>query len=235
MSEYFIFGDVDTRNYGVTVFESSTFGAPQRDSNSAAVPGRNGDLILDGKRYPNTTHSYDCVIYDGFYERLQNIRNALASKQGYFRLTDSIHADEFYMAQFKQEFVVSMNADRDIGRFNVEFMRKPQRFLTSGELVTELTVTGSITNPTLFDSKPFLRVYGAGVLGVADCDITISAADSYTDIDCDMMEAYKGTVSCNDLISLSTNDFPVLHPGANGIRLGTGITRVQITPRWYRL
>ena len=30
-------------------------------------------------------------------------------------------------------------------------------------------------------------------------------------------------------------DYPVLAPGSTGIALGTGISRVMITPRWWEL
>ena len=50
-----------------------------------------------------------------------------------------------------------------------------------------------------------------------------------------MMDAYKGTISKNGNVELSDYNFPVLVPGTNTITLGTGITKVEITPRWWQL
>lgn len=99
---------------------------------------------------------------------------------------------------------------------------------------------GLITNPTLFDAKPLIKVTGIGTLGVGDCTATITGtANQVLYIDCEAMEIYKivGGVSTNasSLVSFSTNDFPVLNPGANTISIGTGITDVTITPRWWKI
>ena len=96
------------------------------------------------------------------------------------------------------------------------------------------TSNGSIENPTEFESKPLLRVYGTGTLGIGSQSITISQADVYTDIDCEMMDCFKGTANKNANVSFSDYNFPTLMPGTNGISL-TGITKVEITPRWWIL
>ena len=91
----------------------------------------------------------------------------------------------------------------------------------------------TITNPTLFDSQPLLRVYGVGALGIGSQTVTITQADVYTDIDCEMMDAFKGTANKNPYVQLTDHNFPVFKPGVNNISLGTGITKVEITPRWW--
>ena len=64
---------------------------------------------------------------------------------------------------------------------------------------------------------------------------TLKAADGYTDIDCDLEDAYKGSANKNGCLQLYSGEFPTLAPGENGITLGTGITKVEITPRWWSL
>lgn len=99
-------------------------------------------------------------------------------------------------------------------------------------VVVETLIPAQITNPTLFDAKPLLRVYGTGTLGIASSTITISSADVYTDIDCELMDCYKGSANKNAYVSFSSNDFPVLKPGSTGFTF-SGITQVDITPRWF--
>lgn len=235
MNDYFIFAGYDTRTLGVKIFPTETMSAPKRAYRTTTIPGRNGSMLIDEKRHVDVSHSYSAVIYENFDNRLAQIRSVLMSVQGYQRLEDSINPDEFYMACYEDSFSATSYTDKSMGHFGIEFTRKPQRFLKSGETVTTLTVNGSITNPTLFPSKPLLRVYGTGRVGIGNNSILITDANEYTDIDCDIMEAFKGTTSCNSYVQIQNNDFPVLKPGTNGITLGTGITRVDITPRWYRL
>lgn len=230
---FFTFGTMDSRNYNTLVFESKTFGTPTRNITAVEVPGRNGSLLIDNGNYLNIDHAFDCIIPSEFKTNMANLRSALLSQAAYARLEDSEHPDEFYLAVFKDAIEdVAVTQNIDMGRFQIIFNRKPQRFLKSGETITDLQSNGSITNPTMFRAKPLLRVYGTGSFSVGSSTMVISSASTYTDIDCDLMEAYKGTTSCNANIS---GNFPTLAPGTNGVTLGSGITRIMITPRWWRL
>ena len=101
-----------------------------------------------------------------------------------------------------------------------------------GQVTVTVTDAMTIENPTLFDAKPLLRVYGAGTLTLGGQTITISTADVYTDIDCELMDCFKDTVSKNGNVSFSGYDFPVIPPGRNVITMD-GVTQVDITPRWW--
>ena len=97
-----------------------------------------------------------------------------------------------------------------------------------------------LVNPTLFPSKPLLKVTGRGTLSVGDVTLTISGTTSQVlYIDCDIMEVYSITGGQmqpqNSLVTISGNEYPTLQPGATQITLGSGITQVVITPRWWRI
>lgn len=92
-----------------------------------------------------------------------------------------------------------------------------------------------MTNPTVFPSQPIIRARGTGSFSINDVVVTISEADEYTDIDCELMDCYKGDENKNRYVSFSTYDFPVLYPGTNPVVRGEGITVVSIRPRWWRL
>lgn len=230
---YFTLAGTDSRDFGVYINGQGTFNAPSRSYDFISIPGRNGDLIGTEKRLDNVELTYHAFIYHNFEQNIEDFRSFLLSLIGYQRLTDSYHADEFRLVAYEGPFEADVVAMNNAGEFDVTFNCKPQRFLTSGEAVTTLTANGSITNPTRFNSQPLLRVYGKGVLGIGSQSITILSADTYTDIDCEMMDAYKGTASRNAYIQLSDYNFPTFAPGRNNIRLGSGITRVEITPRWF--
>lgn len=199
------------------------------------IPGRNGDLVGNEKRFENLELTYPAFIYTNFKQNIRDFRNFLLSLVGYHTLSDSYHPDEFRMALYEGEFEPDVTSKNDAGQFDIVFNCKPQRFLNSGTEVITLSASGSITNPTRFSSQPLLRVYGTGQLGVNSDTITISSADEYTDIDCEMMDCFKGLVNKNPFVSFTSYKFPVFESGQNNISLGSGITKVEITPRWWQL
>lgn len=235
MRNYLIFNGKDLRDFGVYISGQGTFSAPARSYNVIPIAGRNGDLVTSEKRLENLSVTYRAFIYASFDTNLRNLRNFLLSSVGYKQLSDSYHTDEYRMALYDDSFEPEVLSKNDAGEFNLTFNCKPQRWLTVGTTVTTLNASGSIINPTEFDSQPLLRVYGDGILGINSQSITISSSDVYTDIDCEMMDAYKGTANKNHTITLSDYNFPVLTAGTNSISLGTGITKVEITPRWWRV
>ena len=233
MRNYFTLDGVDSRDFGVYISGKGTFNASARDYNMIPVPGRNGDLVGPEKRFQNGTLVYPAFIYANFKQNIADFRNYLLSLVGYHDLIDSYHPTEIRKVLFQGPFNAEVVTKNDAGSFDVEFICKPQRFLTSGQQVTTLTADGSITNPTRFDSQPLLRVWGTGQLGIGSQTVTITQADEYTDIDCEMMDAFKGTANKNPYVQLTDHNFPVFKPGVNNISLGTGITKVEITPRWW--
>lgn len=235
MRNYFTLNGVDSRDFGVYISGEGTFSSPSREYNMVPIPGRNGDLVGIERRFENLELKYPAFIYANFDANIRDFRNYLLSLVGYHILIDTYHPDEFRMALYDNEFEPKVVKKNDAGSFDIVFNCKPQRYLLSGETVTTLTADGSITNPTLFNSQPLLRVYGTGQLGVNSDTITISAADTYTDIDCEMMDCFKGLVNKNKFVSFTSYKFPEFVPGVNNISLGTGITQVDITPRWWRI
>lgn len=376
MRNYFIFGEYDSRDFGVYISGEGTYNAPARVYNAISVPGRNGDLLIDEGKFENIDITYPAFIAgDGFDEKLANLRSALLSTNGYQRLLDSYHPDEFRRAYFGNQIIVKARKQNDAGDFDIVFTCDPRRFLLSGEEpvtyppgVSEggknllpypytygertdhgvtftphsdgtITVNGTastgiatylirteilaltnneryvlsgcpssgtgfkltavrsnyaliddngegveftnytstpvitvriqvdigktvsnltfkpmirkateppgwepyydgsktIKNPTLFPSKPLIRVTGSGTVGIGDETITIASGYDYVDIDSEIQNCYCGNQNANAAVTFSNREFPELQPGLNGVTFGTGIESVQITPRWYRI
>lgn len=171
---YFIYDDVDTRDYDVQVYFKSVDSTPKRVGSFVSIPSRNGALFVDEGRYEDMSHSYDIIALDP--EEGKNIINAIARKTGHHRLEDSFNQDEFYQAIFVSAVEVRTETDRQSLKYALTFTRKPQRFLKSGE--TEITIPSqgggyNLTNPTLFESKPLLMVKGYGDINIDDQVISI--------------------------------------------------------------
>ena len=235
MRNYLTFAGKDCRDFGVYISGQGTFSAPARAYEFIDVPGRNGALVGTDKRLENLELTYPAFAYANFREAIRGFRSFLLSQVGYKRLVDTYHPDEFRLACYAGPFEPDVMKTNRAGTFDIVFNCKPQRYLISGETAQVLTETGTVYNPTLFDAQPLIRVYGSGTLRIGASTITVAqSTHEYIDIDCELMDAYNGATNCNSLIMLSSNDFPVLPPGETGISF-TGITRVEITPRWWQL
>lgn len=232
MINYLTYDGKNLRDYGVYVNGTYTFSAPQRNITKVVIPGRNGTLTIDNKRFENIEVSYDAFIIREFAENIEGLRNYLSTAAGYRRLEETYHPDEFRLARFVSGLNVTATPLMREGNFTLKFDCMPQRFLKSGEIPVEYTTAGSIFNPTLQQAKPMLRVWGNGTVGIGSATLTIANTTNYTDIDCESMDAYYGATNRNSNIS---GTFPVLEPGANGVALGGSVTKVQITPRWWVL
>ena len=201
------------------------------------VPGRNGDLIINNKRYQNVDVVYHCIIKKNFSSNYQSLCTHLLKSPGYHRLEDTFHPDHYRLAVFDSTIEPEMLALNKHGTFDLKFSCKPQMWLKTGETAVTFTSGANLTNPTVFIAKPLIRVYGSGDVTIAGRTVHVTNSTySYVDIDSELEECYYGTNNCNSLVTLKTNnEFPVLNTGSNWIGLGSGIARVVLTPRWWTL
>lgn len=234
MRNYFTFGDVDSRSFGVYISGSNVFGSPEREYNMVEVPGRNGSVILSASRFPNIEVTYPAFIFRNFKTNLAGLRSALQSVTTYQKLTDTYNTDEYRMAVYSSDFVI--DPDRlQAGEFELTFSCKPQRFLTIGETPVEVEDEGTVTNPTLFDSLPKITVTGYGTLYIGSQRIVISDVFPSVVIDSELGDCYYGINNANSVVAFADNDFPTLKPGSNGITFDETITGLEIVPRWWRI
>lgn len=242
----FTFDGINSLANGIFITGEAVFDAPERVVEMITVPGRNGEIAMDQGRFENIEVKYPAGCYadsmEDFADRIAAFRNELASRYTYKRLTDSYNPDEFRLGLYKSGLSVGALAYNDAGEFDVVFNCKPQRWLLSGEVKQTFTASGTITNPTLFGARPLLEVTGAGNLTVGTQTMTIIARSNPSSvlyIDCETQEAWEvigaAMYSRNDYVQNAGDEFPVLLGGSNTVILGTGISRVDITPRWWRI
>ena len=234
MISFLTFAGKSTNDFGIWISGEGTYGAPERNVLEQEVAGKNGSLLFDLGNFKNITIKYPAAIQEDMPTKFRDFINFAGAQIGYQRLEDTYHPYEYRMARFISKMGVEtagyMNRS---GQFDLEFDCKPQRFLKSGEESVEFTSNSMIYNRTEFEAKPLLRVYGtgAGTVGIGSETITISSISSYVDIDCEIMDAYKGATNCNGKVSF-TDDI-ILKAGENGISMTGNITKVVITPRWW--
>lgn len=218
----------------IYVDASLSFNKPAKDLETFRVPGRNGSLIIDNGTWANVVIAYPC--YTNSRATFEALINQLGAMKGYQKIACSNDSTHFRMGAPIVPPTPKVRFLNQRFNFDLSFNCKPQRFLNSGETVVTKNASGSISNPTSFESRPLLRIYGTGVFTINGVAITVgSHGQNYVDVDCEMQDCYYNTTNLNQYISFSGNDFPVLSPGSNSFTFGTGITQVKITPRWWEL
>ena len=245
------FNGVSSEDFGLFISGRGTYTAPVREREFIDVPGRNGQLTIDSGRFSNIDVTYeDCFLIskshhdtwsalghflpDELNHRLESIRSWLLSPVGYVRLEDTYRPDEYRLAVYDDDFDPDIEDSLEAATFDLKFNCKPERWLKSGENTITLTETSSILNPTAFASKPLVRAYGTGSFTIGDVTVTISSASTYTDIDCEILEAYEGSTNCNSNISIDSDDFPTLPGGLSTVTIDS-LTKLIITPRWWTI
>ncbi len=235
LTRQFIYNGMSSRDLGIVLSGEDTWNTPVPEFEHVSVPGRSGDLLLSNKRFSNVDVTYRCGIPRFFAKTYEALMDFLLSDPGYHRLEDSYHPEVYRIGIMESEISPHLGALNHSGTFDLTFSCKPQQYLKSGERTTVFSGNGSIFNPTRFDAHPLLRIVGTGQIGVGEETVTISSNPDYIDLDCEAENAFCSVANMNSAVTLSSGDFPKLRPGSNGIVLGSGITRLEITPRWWRI
>ena len=243
MTNAFVFDGVSSLSFGLSVFGETPLTDPVPDMTDVVIPGRNGVLHQYNNRFAEAPISYTCVAVQEQYRRnieplLAGIRGFLLGHQGYYRLEDTFRPDEYRMAVYKGGASPIAHPHNEAGAVTISFSARPERWLKDGERVLAISNGMTVFNPTYFPSKPLLRLYGTGTITIANSAgsvaLKVTAANQYTDIDCEAQEAYKGATNCNANVTLVSGKFPILASGNNTITF-SGFSQVQMTPRWYIL
>lgn len=238
---YLVIDGKSSRDFDAYLTGAGTFSSPERSYEEVQIPGKNGTIFLYDGNFKNIEVSYEGWIArpedpEYVYQHFREMKNFLLSRKGYFRLEDTYHPDEFRFANYISAIEPEMLEDYQGAVFTLKFNCKPQRFLKKyyDYPLEYLTTNQRFINETYFEAKPLIRAYGTGTFTINGVSLKINSASSYTDIDCELQEAYKDTfaTNCNGNITLTNGKFPVIEPGVNTITF-TGITKLVIYPRLY--
>ena len=173
----FNFDGESSKTFDLIITGGAIFDAPERDVELIEIPGRNGAFVLDNNRFKNVTVTYECALSSTkeheFVDAMRKVREWLCSKRGYCRLWDDFNPGEYRLGMFKGYIEVTNEAPV-VGRFELSFDCKPQRFLLNGDNPVAVSDGGSIFNPTMFDAKPLLKADGYGSIGINGEEMNIT-------------------------------------------------------------
>ncbi len=196
------------------------FSAPEYDAEFISIPGRSGDIINPNRRFANIKVTYTVFLarknIAALAAVLRDIKGWLYSEPDrYHEITDS------YDAEYFRYGVISGNLDIEeqlnkVGSFTVTFNCKPYKYSLAGqETVSADASELTITNPTAFESRPYIKLYGSGAVALLiqpqGRGMMISDLDEYIEIDSELMNCFKGTALKNDTVKCA--EYPVFKSG----------------------
>ena len=242
-----VYGGASSTDYGMVIGGAAVFDKPVKRADVFNVPGRNGSILFQDGSYDDVIRSYEVWIAEDeqpesgggvtgtLAERVNAITAWLYSKSGYTRLEDNFEPDTFRLAYYSggNEFT---NELTQYGKSTLTFTCRPERFYKNAETAITISNGDTLTNPTLFTSKPLIYIKAAGTvtLSINGVSIVATVAD-YLYIDCETMNAYRLTSeNKNDKIS---GAFPVIVPGSNavGISVTGTLDKVTVVPRYFTI
>ena len=133
-------GGVNLDTFNCHLLMPGISSAPERDVSIVAIPGRNGDVVIDNNRFKNKTVQYKCVIdgSDSQYD-FERMMAWLKSLKGYQRIEECYHPDYYRMGTFNAAVDPDTQNTQQVA-FTLTANCKPQRYLLSGERQSEAFV-----------------------------------------------------------------------------------------------
>ena len=238
---YFTYNGRSSADFGLHIEKKDVFSAPEYAVEFISIPGRSGDIINPNRRFANIKVTYTVFLArknaTALAAALRDIKGWLYSEPDrYHEITDSYDAGYFRYG------VISGNLDIEeqlnkVGSFTVTFNCKPYKYSFAGQQTVSVDASElTITNPTAFESKPYIKLYGSGAVALnissngSTNSWTISAIDEYIEIDSELMNCFKGTVLKNDTVT--GDGFPMLKPGTTTVACAGNVQRIEVIPRW---
>lgn len=236
----FTYNGTASTAYGIHVIDKNVYGGPARDVSEIKIPGRSGNLLINNNRYENILVTYDCYMVPlSGYTTMPTLSRAvkswlLASSFGYYTLTDTYVPGYFRQASFDGQLDIA-EVLLNVGRAKISFNCKPFLYLSTGLNTITLTQAGTVTNPELYPSRPYIKVTGSGnvTLSIGAQSFVLTNIGPNIEIDSDIMNVYRGATSLNS--KMTSSGFPVLAPGNNAVSWTGTVTKVEIIPRWCTL
>ena len=230
-----IWAGKSSQDLGIVIEKAPKICRSTRKFTTYTIPGRSGDIIEPQDAWNNYIQPYS--IWAGGYTdgsaqiSMSAISAWLQSPKGYQRLEDNFEPDIYREAYF----VGPLDAEdilAQVGKCEIQFNCKPQRYLKLGEKKKTYASGDVLFNPTQYDAKPLITVYGSGNASITinGYTLNITGMTDYLNIDCETMDVYRQTSENRN--SLVSGQWPHISPESNTV-VYSNLSSVEITPRYF--
>ena len=202
---------------------------------------------LTGAKLPDTSSdvsscvcsAYTTASYVDMYSHASDNLVALHTSSAQVEIYDSSYSDAgaFDTAVTGQKLVYPLAAPTTVQldpQTVAALVGTNNIWADTGDVSVTVSSAARLFNPTLFASKPLIRVHGQGTIYIGGMGITVGGSYPYVDIDTELGDCFYGATNANSVVTFSGNDYPEIQPGTSYVSY-TGFSAVEVTPRWWRL
>jgi len=212
--------------WGLRITQPPVIPPAKRIVESVEVDGREGTLTLL-KGWEDITFTMRVALLgSNLHTRFREILPVIFAAQ-------IIHFSNDPSVYFRIKHASAGGLERKLSQlydFPLTFICDPFRYMRNVPLIT-MTAPGSVSNPGGVFALPRIKVYGAGsqtfTVGGKLTRMNILAGN--LTLDSELMECFQGNVAQNNQMQ---GPFPVLETGTTAITWTSGVTKIEIEPRW---
>ena len=223
MKSPLIVNGIDLEKEGVKIISLPPFQLSTKRVNDIDIQGRDGTLT----EYDGYTSDSKTVEADYKGNNQVKLLNILESSN---EVIFGNIPDRYYKCRLDNQIPLSQIIENQLYNFLIVFKCQPFGYLLSGKNIIELVQQIPIDNPGTYKSLPLITVYGTGActLIVNGTSYPITNIYGAISLDSDIEEVLN-----NKGEYFESDYFPELQVGENIISwIGSGVTKVEITPRW---
>ena len=233
MNAFILDNSINSRSdLGLRITQPPVIPISKQIVNSIPVDGREGTLtILRG--WEDVRFNFRAALLESgggdFHNRFREILPTILNAKTIYFSNDS---DVYYNIKTVQA-VPQEQKMMTLYEFALTFNCSPFRYIRNVETIT-MTSSGTVANIGTIYSLPKITVYGVGnrTLTINGKPVTLNILSGSLTLDSELKTCYFGNVAQNQNMQ---GDFPVFEVGDNNITLGSGITKIEIEPRWRHI
>jgi len=229
MNFFVLDGNINSRALGLRTTVPPIIPVSQRIINNIAVDGREGTLTNKRGWEDLQIRMHTGLLGENLHSRFRELLpKLLNAKNVYF----SGDPDVFYNLKHVRVDVLERRL-QSLFEFAVTFVCSPFRYVRNVPPIT-LTASGAVVNTGTVFSLPKIVVFGTGTqtLTINGKPIILNILQGSLTVDSELKTCHFGNVAQNNRMQ---GDFPVFEVGSNSVSFGSGITRLEIEPRWRHL
>ncbi|GFH40227.1 phage tail protein [Pseudolactococcus insecticola] len=227
MNAFILDDTINSRtNLGLRITQPPTIPMSEQLADTIEIDGREGTLkILKG--WADITFTFKVATSSQTQWR-DVLPQLIKAKRITFSNDNTVH---FKIKQVKASGLTQLLSS--LWESELTFVCAPFRYLNNVAILNR-TSSGVVTNNGGVYSLPRIKVYGTGTrtLTINGKPIVLNLLQDSLIIDSELKECYHGNTAQNNYM---TGDFPIFNVGNNQVTLGTGITKLEIEPRWRYL
>ena len=151
----FIFGSINSLDYGVYVLDVAEDDWGERDVDTASIQGRSGDIVIDYDKLNNTQLTITIAITESAERNISILNSALLATVGYLRLEHSFDENTFRNARYIGRISPKVSRHGDLCVTQLKFDCMPQKYWKIGETSYDINIGASAST----------KLYKTGYMG----------------------------------------------------------------------